>query len=508
MNAAVKRFIGCIMEYALLEDGSLSMMIHSVRSEGDDVAPVYLYTRAMLRRVRKDDFIRWYEPFEAKRAELARWLDESGVVFSTGEEATPEELSRAYLDSLPEARRRAEMRKDRLLKSNWVYLTKLNPDRFAETLECVLAHSYMSPEYAERILERQPTDLRIRFDGMAAFLREMRALGGSVLLPLNGGHYPDDAHFFDPLGDTFYSKPYGGTLNPIDQRDMHACYYIIDPATMCVFGSGSFVHATAIFRRENSGYPEFEWDGLRKWDFYHTLVKFSPHVDYDWYTYDIEIIERPSARFMEFLPDGCGSAALPDMAEVTGLPTTNRAPKPAKPVPVCTPKPAPKTGGISDPPPALKEREMVQFPGFELKNSDTRVFTVRQCTDEALVDALMALWRKLPARTGNGKLFVLELDGGAKHDLNAIRREIRTHCPGMKLAFRREVCMLHEGEPPMEAGDYPRLCWQDPQDGACYVAFERWEGYSHDGSGDYYSVLTRMISRGEFDALRRKGRNR
>ncbi len=27
MNAAVKRFIGCIMEYALLEDGSLSMMI-------------------------------------------------------------------------------------------------------------------------------------------------------------------------------------------------------------------------------------------------------------------------------------------------------------------------------------------------------------------------------------------------------------------------------------------------------------------------------------------------
>ena len=50
----------------------------------------------------------------------------------------------------------------------------------------------------------------------------------------------------------------------------------------------------------------------------------------------------------------------------------------------------------------------------------------------------------------------------------------------MKLAFRREVYFLHENELPMEAGDYPRLCWQDPQDGACYAAFECWEGCSHD----------------------------
>lgn len=184
---------------------------------------------------------------------------------------------------------------------------------------------------------------------------------------------------------------------------------------------------------------------------------------------------------------------LPDTAEIMRrlrAPTDHVTTEKTKPVPSEV-KGAPTRPAQ----PLMQECRERGYLGFELKSNNTRVFTAGKCTDAEIVDALVKIYRSNRSRYNDGMWYVVGGESLPKHDLKAIREAIRKKCPGMNLAFRGNVSRLWDGEPSYDTNDIPKVRWQDPQDKSCYETYERYEGYSHDGSGDYYSITTKRCRR-------------
>ena len=400
--------------------------------------------------------------------------------------------------------------------------------REGDVADCVLRYSQMEAGAAHIFAGKQSSlaACNIPHASLASFCKELAQLGASIYLELKNPYHQrmfvykdmriDAAYLFDPCADVFYRPDKEKGIVRVTQSEMSLCYYIVEPDTLCLFGSGVFSSFEHYLPR-NSGYPEYPWEQTgHEWDFYTTILRFSASIDmkHNWSPrHSVEIIDWLSKPFLEAVaPVDNARAPLPSTEEILRrlhAPSTTQEKKAEvktgekSSVPhaqamkmVETQKKSGKSNArnavqiIAD---RLKD-DMFVIPvetlfclggfGYTLNNQNCVFYHLASVQEDKAWMNMKSKWRK---DLFNCVVMTNQSDDWARKVSKRLNKQLHDR----RIIFLRPVKI--DGSVDLSALDpeQPKVIarWYAPLEKKYYQCVIKWDGYSHDGSEDYYSLM-------------------
>lgn len=278
---------------------------------GQDATPLHCYTPEELIRMRKADFVNGFAGLPVHRPELDAWLEANGVAFAADATATPVALlPGTAIMHFPDSAK--ALREERLKDMLDVAFTA-DPRREDAVVDCMLRYSRLDAPTIRDLLHGGEVGCYIHRSHIEAFCREMARLESPVTLSLRACNL--DVYCFDPLSDAFYRRDKVNGLVRVAPSDMPISYCILEPAALCLFGTGSFT-SFRYFTREHHGELKYQWESPgREWDFFTSILRFSDGADLEMLReprHGYTVGDWPSRDFFHAVsPAGHGGDPLP-----------------------------------------------------------------------------------------------------------------------------------------------------------------------------------------------------